>query len=366
MDRHGNPITVEQMARNPFLIGKPLFYDIDYVYFPSEKGNNQWIMDTGGNELLELLSNMPHGRPPNVDRKFTYPFVVTNPLSPKGYKLKIQPLIGTADEGVYLRGADIEKLGLRFTGVVVTTRQGDCRVFEGVQFHIPNDYNDGKTKYVTLHIYELPRHLHKAVRSDNSSNSKKHGIIGVSLLAKHVFYLHHGDTHLIGFGVLRESPALSACFLTMRPICGLGMHKPRSQAENPRLSLGRPFPGRALDIVLAMADRCRPQPPFSAFDAHRLNRPVTYPVMNLPEMCRVCEKEDAHEGVKLEFCTRCVQERRPQRALYCSQACQRADWKERHKAEHTGERPWDVTDRVTRDSTTADGQRALPVYAAGY
>ncbi|KAL1713650.1 hypothetical protein EV715DRAFT_258199, partial [Schizophyllum commune] len=39
---------------------------------------------------------------------------------------KIQPLIGTADDGLYLRESDIKRLGLRFTGRTEYTRQGAC------------------------------------------------------------------------------------------------------------------------------------------------------------------------------------------------------------------------------------------------
>ena len=89
------------------------------------------------------------------------------------------------------------------------------------------------------------------------------------------------------------------------------------------------------------------------------------PVVREAEACRVCGREDT--AVKLEICTRCVQERRPQRALYCGQACQRKDWKERHKGEHSGELPWGIQDRATRECVRhTNGDYSVPLYSAGY
>ena len=99
---------------------------------------------------------MPHARPQGVKRALTYPCVVTNPKKKNGgvkvkvsssavlcvvgpcawsdllrltNKYKVQPLIGTADEGLYLRIEDIEKLGLEYTGREVMNRQGLCKVY---------------------------------------------------------------------------------------------------------------------------------------------------------------------------------------------------------------------------------------------
>ncbi|KAI5894162.1 uncharacterized protein SCHCODRAFT_02748048 [Schizophyllum commune H4-8] len=371
-------ITVEQLAANPFIMGQHLFHTIASVQFPSDNGNNHWIMDNGDDKLLELLAAMPHSRPSNVERKFTYPCVFTNPRKP-GRQIKIEPLIGTADDGVYLRRSDIEKLGLRYTGYVASTRQGDCRIWEGVQFNIPNDHNAGQTTYSSLHVYELPLWVHKVPRADNASNSKKHGIIGTPMLTNHVFFMHRGDAHLIDLAVLRASPPLLSCFDKMRPLAWAALVKPNAPGQAIGVHVGRPFPGRALEVALAVAERCPPHAPFDAFAFHGgemvkkmhmgdLSNPEIAkmrPVVREAEACRVCGREDT--AVKLEICTRCVQERRPQRALYCGQACQRKDWKEKHKAEHAGELPWGIQDRAARECVRhRNGDLSLPLYGAGY
>ncbi|KAL1671464.1 hypothetical protein EV122DRAFT_226531 [Schizophyllum commune] len=371
-------ITVEQLAANPFMMGQHLFHTIASVQFPSENGNNHWIMSSGSDKLLELLADMPHSRPSSVERKFTYPCVFTNPRKP-GRQIKIEPLIGTADDGVYLRRSDIEKLGLRYTGFVANTRQGECRLWEGVHFNIPNDYNAGQTTYSTLHVYELPLWVHKVPRADNAGNSKKHGIVGTPMLANHVFFMHCGDAHLIDLAVLRASPPLLSCFDKMRPLAWAGLVEPDAPGQAIGVKIGRPFPGRALDVALAVAERCPPPAPFDAFAFHSeetlkrmhirdLSNPEIAkmrPVVREAEACRVCEREDT--VVKLEICTRCVQERRPQRALYCGQACQRKDWKERHKGEHAGELPWGIQDRATRECVRhTNGDYSVPLYSASY
>ncbi|TRM61482.1 hypothetical protein BD626DRAFT_501172, partial [Schizophyllum amplum] len=247
----------------PTIYGKPLFDAIDFLQFPSEMpAHNQWAMDGGGEALQGILSDLPFGRPSNIERKCTYPCVLTNSLVQRGPKVKVSASSNcTADDGVYLRESDIQKLGLEFTGRTAATRQGHCKVYQGVRLYFPNDYNDGKTDYITLHVYELPQWVYKSVHSDHSSNSKKCGIIGVSLLAKHV-----------------------------------------------------PFPGNAGDVALAIG-RCPPRSRFNAFD--------------IPP----CE-----ESLMAMYC---VQEDRPKRALYCSLACQRIDWK----------RPWAITGHESDQSS---------------
>ncbi len=43
---------------------------------------------------------------------------------------QIQPLIGTADDGVYLTLSDIKKLGLQSKGQKIETRRGSCEMYE--------------------------------------------------------------------------------------------------------------------------------------------------------------------------------------------------------------------------------------------
>ncbi|KAI5898695.1 uncharacterized protein SCHCODRAFT_02612898 [Schizophyllum commune H4-8] len=343
--------------------GKPMFEQIDYIRFPSERMyHNQWFEDPNkGQRLSDLLAGMPHGRPSNVERMCTYPCVLTNAAGPqKGAKVKIQPLIGSADDGVYLRESDIKKLGLRFTGRTMKTRQGECKVYEGaVVLSFPNDYNEGKTVYAAIHVLELPAWVYKGVRVDNTVNSKKHGIVGIHLLTQHVVYMHRGDTHLIDLGTLIDTPALHDCCKTMTSFNSMRYEK-RGPGQQLSMVLS-PFPGDPLKIALEVALRCPKRPPFTVFDVvpHR----PTEVAMYLSEVCRVCGKVDGSDGVKIVMCTRCVQEERPRRALYCSKECQRTDWRERHKAEHAGERPWEVMART--DGTTApkeDGALSVPVH----
>ncbi|KAL1703817.1 hypothetical protein EV121DRAFT_280874 [Schizophyllum commune] len=316
--------------------------------------HNQWFMaPEDGERLSELLADMPHGRPSNVERTCTYPCVLTNAAGPqKGAKVKIQPLIGTADDGLYLRESDIKKLGLRFTGRTMSTRQGDCKVHEGaVVITFPNDYNEGKAAYAVIHVLELPAWVYKGVRADNSDNVKKHGIIGMQLLTQHVVFMHHGDTHLIDLGTFIATHALHDCCKHIGPTSSLRVGK-RAIEEQP----SKPFPGDLLKIALEVAFRCPKRPPFTVFDI--VPHKPTEMAMYVSEICRVCSKADGSDGVKIVMCTRCAQEERPKRALYCSKECQRIDWKERHKAEHAGERPWGVTGHTAemRPFPEEDGQ----------
>ncbi|KAL1681980.1 hypothetical protein EV122DRAFT_260044, partial [Schizophyllum commune] len=110
-------------------LGRPVFETLDFIRFPSETiHDNQWIIaPPTGKKISDELAGMPFCRPSNLDlRQCTYPCVLTNTKGSKQTQIKIQPLIGTADDGLYLRESDIKRLGLRFTGRSEYTRQGAC------------------------------------------------------------------------------------------------------------------------------------------------------------------------------------------------------------------------------------------------
>ncbi|KAI1794819.1 hypothetical protein LXA43DRAFT_970936 [Ganoderma leucocontextum] len=296
---------------------------------------NQWIM-LSGEELATALTAMLGGRPLDVERNCTYPCVVSNANKQSNVRVKIQPLIGTLDDGIYMRDLEIEKLGLNFTGMTVPTRHGQCRVFSGVRFRFPDDYNGGAITYSTEHVYELPTHVTNSARSQHTSNLRKHGIIGVPLIAKHVAFVHYSNMYIIDISVVTASPFLRRCFERMSPLNALSVSKSKEERDTMSLSFNG-FPGNALNIALEVARRYSP-PPWSVFSVTRIG----HPIMRIAETCRVCKRVEGEDGVKLSICTKCLQEERPYRAVYCSRDCLSADWKQRHKAEHAGEREWDV------------------------
>ena len=112
------------------------------------------------------------------------------------------------------------------------------------------------------------------------------------------------------------------------------------------------FPGNALNIALEVARRYSP-PPWNVFSVTRIG----HPIMRIAETCRVCDRVEG-DGVKLSICTKCLQEERKYRAVYCSRECLSADWKQRHKAEHTGEKEWDIEGVRRRFAAYTVGSRA--------
>ena len=208
-----------------------------------------------------------------------------------------------------------------------------CISFSGVRFRFQYDYNGGAVNYTTKHAYELPAHVTNSARSEHTSNLMKHGISGVPLIAGHVIFLHHSNVHIIDLSVLTASPGLRRCFERMSPLNALYISKSMGDVS---FKFGD-FPGNALTIALEVARRHSP-PPWSVFGATQIG----HPTMRIAETCRVCKRVEREGRVKLSICTKCLQEERPYRAVYCSRECLSADWKERHKAEHAGEREWDV------------------------
>ncbi|KAK0462302.1 uncharacterized protein EV420DRAFT_1523975 [Desarmillaria tabescens] len=101
------------------------------LFFPGNGSASTFLMAGKGEEMAHHLSR---GRPSNIRRPTTYPCTVVNPGNSQ--KVKVQPLIGTSDDGVYLNPADIHKLGLGDTGQTIVTRHGPCKVYSGVSFFL--------------------------------------------------------------------------------------------------------------------------------------------------------------------------------------------------------------------------------------
>ncbi|KAJ7597783.1 hypothetical protein C8J56DRAFT_1159615 [Mycena floridula] len=155
--------------------------------------------------------------------------------------MNIKPLIGTADDGLYMRLQDITELSLKDLNRTVATRQGDCKVFEGVTYHIPDDYNKGQIVYRTPH------------------NTKKEGILGVPRIYRHLVFFNRGNTRIIDMALV---PALRHCFnknlSSLNPghlLVGLKDRDP----DAPKLD------SPSFDQCLAMARLGKPEP-FDAFN----------------------------------------------------------------------------------------------------
>lgn len=318
------------------ILGQPLFLQLDLLFFPGPGKSNHYIMPEKGDELAAKLQEMRYARPPNVRRPCTHPCTITNNVNAKS--LTLQPLIGSADEGLYMRRSDVEKLGLEFTGRQIDTRQGKCKVYKGASYRFENDYKGGAVTYHAPYVLELESWVTKTLHSKASTNTKKEGIVGVPQLDRHLIFNHHGEVHMVDLSIL---PPLAEYFTNLTPLSNLlsAVSRGHSEEETPRSTNA----GSSVDFstCLSIAQGFRAK----KFDVFR-HIPQDY-VINVIEQCRTCKKgENRKTHSKLSMCTLCKKENRPRRALYCSQECQTADWKARHKEEHSGTRPWEEESMV--------------------
>ncbi|KAI5833732.1 hypothetical protein K523DRAFT_323683 [Schizophyllum commune Tattone D] len=255
---------------------------------------SDWKEDIGRARWHAFLSSF-ESRPSPMH--ILYPCVLTNTKGSKQTQINIQPLIGTADDGLYLRESDIKRLGLQFTGRTEYTRQGHCKVYEGaVRLNFPNDYDNGLVTYKFIHVFELPR------------------------------------------WIFAMTPELHPFCKNMSLFSNMRL-KARGPNQEPAIVFD-PFPGEPLNAALEVAFACPKRRPFTVADMapHKPKEEAFY----VMEACRVCDRIDGEDGVKVVMCTQCADEGRPKGALYCSKECQKIDWRERHRAEHAGERPWEV------------------------
>ncbi|KAK0457746.1 uncharacterized protein EV420DRAFT_1547136 [Desarmillaria tabescens] len=316
------------------ILGRPLFLQLDLLFFPGPNKSNNYIMFEKGDELAAKLQEMRYAHLPNVRRHCTHPCTITNNANAKS--LTLQPLIGTADDGLYMRRSDAEKLGLEFTGREIDTRQGKCKVYKGASYRFQNDYNGGAVTYHAPHVLVLESWVTKTLHANASTNAKKEGIVGVPQLDRHLVFFHHGDVHMIDLSVL---PPLAEYFTNLTPLANLipAVDRGNTEDETPQGTQSMTEePPVDFATCLSIAQRFRAK----KFDVFR-HVPQDY-VVNVIEQCRTCKKnEDRKTRCKLSMCTLCKEENRSRRALYCSQECQTMDWKARHKEEHSGARPWE-------------------------
>ncbi len=204
--------------------------------------------------------------------------------------------------------------------------------YKGASYRFENDYKGGAVTYHAPYVLELESWVTKTLHSKASTNSKKEGIVGVPQLDRHLVFSHHGETHMVDLSIL---PPLAEYFTNLTPLSNLiSVGRAHSEDETPKSA----NVGSSVDFstCLSIAQGFRAK----KFDVFR-HIPQDY-VINVIEQCRTCRKsENRKTHSKLSMCTRCKKENRPRRALYCSQECQTADWKARHKEEHSGNRPWE-------------------------
>jgi hypothetical protein len=183
------------------------------------------------------------------------------------------------------------------------------------------------------HVFGLGTHVTQAIHADAQTNNKKEGIIGLPRIDRHLIFMHRGDIHMIDLAIL---PSLADYFPgpdKLASMKSMTVVKPGEDDPPPEDNT----PPATFDQRLQAARNYR-APLFRAFDVV----PTDMAVMSLCPQCRVCEKfEDLSGGFKILRCAQCKVEKRRHRALYCSEECQKIDWKARHKEEHAGTRPWD-------------------------
>ncbi|KAK0462305.1 uncharacterized protein EV420DRAFT_1181155 [Desarmillaria tabescens] len=301
-------------------LGRTFCEKYNLLFFPGNGSASTFVMAEKSEELADHLSR---GRPSNIHRPTTYPCTVVNPGNSQ--KVKIQPLIGTSDDGVYLNPADIHKLGLGDTGQTVATRHGPCKVYSGVSFFFENDHNGGTIRYHVPHILCLEG---DTAYSDATFNTKKEGIIGLPRIDNHLIFIHLMHVHVIDLSIV---PSFQQYLTHMIPLTAIKFDR------NVRAHL--PPPGTCIADFSAVYDAARKHraPPYRV-----LLQDMSVPLLRYRDECRTCRKrENPQDGIKLRICSRCTKEGRKARALYCGEACQRADWK-KHKAEHAGTQPWDI------------------------
>ncbi|PBK95082.1 hypothetical protein ARMGADRAFT_1077843 [Armillaria gallica] len=101
------------------LVGRSLSEHHSLLFPPGIDADGVLLMAEKSQSLADYLSTI-------------YPCTIVNRGTLR--KVKIQPLIGPADDAVYLNPSDIQKLGLNDTGHTIGTRQGPCKVYSGVSF----------------------------------------------------------------------------------------------------------------------------------------------------------------------------------------------------------------------------------------
>ncbi|KZV91557.1 hypothetical protein EXIGLDRAFT_769799 [Exidia glandulosa HHB12029] len=319
------------------MLGRSWVNAHNFVYVP--KGNGRYatytVQDTRQLEVV-LRPTRPSAR-----RQNTYPCVVTSPQSTES--VKIEPLVGTADVGLYLTHQTIVKLGLRYTGLNESTRQGPAKIYSGVSLRFDADQNGGLCSYTFIQVFELPESQRTVSKADPSANVKRDGIIGLSHLTNHVVLSLKGDVFLIDrqtcLGSVIEdvfppltpyrlpftppTPATPSSSVPPSPVLEL------ESAPDDTMTLGQALvslPPVQRDTIVALLE-----PTFMGSAARspaiRLEPRASTAVA---DGCRACERKD----VTLRVCKLCVEEGRPLRAVYCSKECQARDWETRHRTEH--------------------------------
>lgn len=327
-------IVVPQLDGAKYLHGRDFSRDNNTMWFPGHVYD--YIMLEHGDALARRLKELPYGRPSDIKRDGCYPCTVKNPQN--DLEVKIQPLIGTADDGIYLTLSDIKKLGLQSKGQKIETRRGSCEIYSGVSFCFETDYRGGVISYNIPLVFALPP---STTYAEAGTNCSKEGVIGVRRIDRHAVFGHYNDVHVIDITVLEHLPE-RATYLhpydSVRQIIEVqpstGRHRWRCSPKGPNV----PKISIAHSIVVSSGYRI-PEFTLASFKANAMPVNTSRPV---PE-CRTCGiLEDVEKGVKISLCSQCKKEGREIRALYCSPVCQKKDWKMRHKEEHNGVRHWNL------------------------
>jgi len=182
------------------LLGRELINRLDIVFIPGA-GSAVFVCSNPAG-LLNILSL---DRATDIKRLNTYPCTVTNSQD-DNYAVEIQPMIGYADEGLYLTRSDIIALELESTGRSIRTRHGECEIYSSAKLRFPMDHNGGQLKYTFSQVYELP---------EASNDIAASGIVGVPQLVNHVVLLHKGEVYVIDRRKCAEG-AVAALFPTLR------------------------------------------------------------------------------------------------------------------------------------------------------
>ncbi|KAK0437408.1 hypothetical protein EV421DRAFT_1029922 [Armillaria borealis] len=194
------------MSRVSGALGRSSFKEYSLLFFP---GNGS----TGGHQTsvvplhIFALSSIPeiHGK-----SRYQAPFEFFSLIC----CLRVQPLIGTSDDGVHLIPSDIYKLGLNdtITGQTVVTRHGSCRVYSCVSFFFENDHN-GRA------ICRRVDHASFAWQETSFTliqcwTPRKKESPGIPRIDNHLVFIRRCYSHLIDLSIV---PSLQQYFAHMIP-----------------------------------------------------------------------------------------------------------------------------------------------------
>ncbi|KAH7104523.1 hypothetical protein BKA62DRAFT_767589 [Auriculariales sp. MPI-PUGE-AT-0066] len=204
------PSSLNPTSEAPML-GRGFINAHNFIYVPKPDGG-RYATYTIDQSNAQRLAQVFQAKRPKTRRQNTFPCIVSSPQSKE--QIHLQPLVGTADSGLFLTESTISRLNLRYTGLNEATRQGPAKVYSGVSLRFEGDLNESGSpcSYTFIQVYALPQAQRTMSKADPSSNVKRDGIIGLHHLVNHVVLSLHGDITLVERQMLQPNAELTKEF----------------------------------------------------------------------------------------------------------------------------------------------------------